>query len=225
MSEENKIIWKDIPGYEGLYKVSNTGKIFSVVTNRQLSVIQKTDGYTCISLCDKDHNKKQYRIHQLVAKAFIPNPNNLPMINHKNEIKNDNRVENLEWVTAQQNSSYGSRPERVSEKLKGVPKSKESIEKRLATMKEKLSKMTKEERQAMFGRTWSDERRRDFAISHRNENLSKETLERMSYSNILNRQYEYAKNLLIFKTLNDSGIVYEEDFLPISDSDFIAPQK
>ena len=85
--------------------------------------------------------------------------------------------------------------------------------------------MTKEERQAMFGRTWSDERRRDFAISHRKENLSKETLERMSYSNILNRQYEYAKNLLIFKTLNDSGIVYEEDFLPISDSDFIVPQK
>ena len=225
MNEENKIIWKDIPGYEGLYKVSNTGKIFSVVTNRELSVIQKKDGYTCISLCDKDHNKKQYRIHQLVAKAFIPNPNNLPMINHKNEIKNDNRVENLEWVTPKQNSSYGSRPERISEKLKGVPKSKEAIEKRLMTMKEKLYKMTKEERQAMFGRTWSDERRRDFAISHRKENLSKETLERMSYSNILNRQYEYAKNLLIFKTLNDSGIVYEEDFLPISDSDFIAPQK
>ena len=225
MNEEKEIIWKDIPGYEGLYKVSNTGKIFSVATNRELSVIQKKDGYTCISLCDKDHNKKQYRIHQLVAKAFIPNPNNLPMINHKNEIKNDNRVENLEWVTAQQNSSYGSRPERVSEKLKGVPKSKEAIEKRLSTMKEKLSKMTKEERQAMFGRTWSDERRRDFAISHRKENLSKETLERMSYSNILNRQYEYAKNLLIFKTLNDSGIVYEEDFLPISDSDFIVQQK
>ena len=49
MNEENKIIWKDIPGYEGLYKVSNTGKIFSVVTNRELSVIQKKDGYTCIS--------------------------------------------------------------------------------------------------------------------------------------------------------------------------------
>ena len=47
----------------------------------------------------------------------------------------------------------------------------------------------------------------------------------MSYSNILNRQYEYAKNLLIFKTLNDTGTVYEEGFLPISDSDFIIPQK
>lgn len=223
--KKNKIIWKDIPGYEGLYKVSNTGKIFSVVTNRELSVIQKKDGYTCITLCDKDHNKKQYRIHQLVAKAFIPNPNNLPMINHKNEIKNDNRVENLEWCTAQQNSSYGTRPERISEKLKGVPKSKEAIEKRLVTMKEKLSNMTKEERSAMFGRTWSDEKRREFAISHRKENLSKETLERMSYSNILNRQYEYAKDLLIFKTLNDTGTVYEEGFLAISDSDFIILQK
>ena len=221
MNEENKTIWKDIPGYEGLYKVSNTGKIFSVVTNKELSVIQKKDGYTCISLCDKDHNKKQYRIHQLVAKAFIPNPNNLPMINHKNEIKNDNRVENLEWVTAQQNSSYGTRPERISEKLKGVPKSKEAIEKRLATMKEKLSNMTKEERQAMFGRTMSEERKKQMSIERRKENLSQETIEKMSISNLLNRQYVYSKDSLNFKTQNDSGVVYEEGFMKINDSDFI----
>lgn len=222
MNEENKIIWKDIPGYEGLYKVSNTGKIFSVVTNRELSVIQRSDGYTGITLCDKNHNKKQFRVHQLVAKAFIPNPNNLPMINHKNEIKNDNRVENLEWCNNFYNSNYGNRNLILSKKLKGVPKSKEAIEKRRITMKEKLSKMTKEERSAMFSNnSWSDERRQNFAISHRKENLSKETLKRMSYSNILNRQYEYAKDLLIFKTLNDTGTVYEEGFLPISDSDFI----
>ena len=225
MSEENKIIWKDIPGYEGLYKVSNTGKIFSVVTNRELSVIQKKDGYTCISLCDKDHNKKQYRIHQLVAKAFIPNPNNLPMINHKNEIKNDNRVENLEWCTAQHNASYGTCPKRISDKMKGVPKSKEAIEKRRMTMKEKLSNMTKEERQAMFGRTMSEERKKQMSIERRKENLSQETIEKMSISNLLNRQYEYAKDLLIFKTLNDTGTVYEEGFLPISDSDFNVLQK
>ena len=225
MNEENKIIWKDIPGYEGLYKVSNTGKIFSVVTNRELSVIQKKDGYTCITLCDKDHNKKQYRIHQLVAKAFIPNPNNLPMINHKNEIKNDNRVENLEWCNNFYNSNYGNRNLIVSKKLKGVPKSKEAIEKRRMTMKEKLSNMTKEERQAMFGRTMSEERKKQMSIERRKENLSQETIEKMSISNLLNRQYEYAKNLLIFKTLNDTGTVYEEGFLPISDSDFNVLQK
>lgn len=144
-----------------------------------MSIIQKGDGYTCISLCDKDRNKKQFRIHQLVARAFIPNPDNLPMINHKNEIKNDNRVENLEWVTAQQNSSYGTRPQRVSEKMKGVPKSKESIEKRLATMKEKLAKMTPEERSAMFGREWTDEKRIAFGEAHRRENLKEETLLKM----------------------------------------------
>lgn len=225
MNEENETIWKDIPGYEGLYKVSNTGKVFSCVTNRELSVIQKKDGYTCISLCDKDHNKKQYRIHQLVAKAFIPNPNNLPMINHKNEIKNDNRVENLEWCTAQYNTSYGTGPKRISDKMKGVPKSKEAIEKRRMTMKEKLSNMTKEERQAMFGRTMSEERKKQMSIERRKENLSQETIEKMSISNLLNRQYEYAKNLLIFKTLNDTGTVYEEGFLPISDSDFTVSQK
>ena len=225
MNEENKIIWKDIPGYEGLYKVSNTGKIFSVVTNRELSVIQKKDGYTCISLCDKDHNKKQYRIHQLVAKAFIPNPNNLPMINHKNEIKNDNRVENLEWCNNFYNSNYGNRNLILSKKLKGVPKSKEAIEKRRMTMKEKLSNMSKEERRAMFGRTMSEERKKQMSIEKRKENLSQETIKKMSISNLLNRQYEYAKDLLIFKTLNDTGTVYEEGFLPISDSDFNVLQK
>ena len=225
MNEEKEIIWKDIPGYEGLYKVSNTGKIFSVVTNRELSVIQKKDGYTCISLCDKDHNKKQYRIHQLVAKAFIPNPNNLPMINHKNEIKNDNRVENLEWCNNFYNSNYGNRNLILSKKLKGVPKSKEAIEKRRMTMKEKLSNMTKEERQAMFGRTMSEERKKQMSIERRKENLSQETIEKMSISNLLNRQYEYAKDLLIFKTLNNTGTVYEEGFLPISDSDFNVLQK
>ena len=225
MNEEKEIIWKDIPGYEGLYKVSNTGKIFSVVTNRELSVIQKKDGYTCISLCDKDHNKKQYRIHQLVAKTFIPNPNNLPMINHKNEIKNDNRVENLEWCNNFYNSNYGNRNLILSKKLKGVSKSKEAIEKRRIIMKEKLSKMTKEERQAMFGREITDKQKEILSNAHKKENLSKETLERMSYSNILNRQYEYSKNLLIFKTLNDTGTVYEEGFLPISDSDFTVSQK
>ena len=223
MSEENKIIWKDIPGYEGLYKVSNTGKIFSVVTNRELSVIQKKDGYTCISLCDKDHNKKQYRIHQLVAKAFIPNPNNYPFINHKNEIKNDNRVENLEWCSIKYNSSYGSAPKKISKKLKGVPKSKEAIEKRRIIMKEKLSNMTKEERQAMFGRTMSEERKKQMSIERRKENLSQETIEKMSISNLLNRQFEYAKEIMKFKMLNDSGVVYEEGFMPINDSDFILP--
>ena len=231
MNEEKEIIWKDIPGYEDLYQVSNTGKIFSKTTNRELSVIQKGNGYTCITLCDKDHNKKQFRIHQLVARAFIPNPNNLPMINHKNEIKNDNRVENLEWCTAQYNISYGSRPERISQKLKGVPKSKEAIEKRLVTMREKLSNMTKEERSKMFGRTFTEEQKRIFGISRRKENLSQETLQKMSISNLINRQYEYAKNLLIlnllkFKTLYDSsGIVYEDGFLPTNDSDFILPHK
>ena len=208
MNEENKIIWKDIPGYEGLYKVSNTGKIFSIATNRELSVIQKKDGYTCISLCDKDHNKKQYRIHQLVAKVFIPNPNNLPMINHKNEIKNDNRVENLEWCNNFYNSNYGNRNLIISQKMKGKSKSKEAIEKRRITMKEKLSNMTKEERQAMFGRTMSEERKKQMSIERRKENLSQETIEKMSISNLLNRQYEYAKDLLIFKTLNDTGTVY-----------------
>lgn len=174
-----EVIWKDIPGYEGLYQVSNDGRIYSLTSNRELSVIQKGDGYTCISLCDKDRNKKQFRIHQLVAKAFIPNPDNLPMVNHKNEIKNDNRVENLEWCSNTYNIRYGTVRERISEKMKGVPKSRESVEKRLATMKEKLANMTPEERSAMFGREWTDEKRIAFGEAHKRENLKEETLLKM----------------------------------------------
>ena len=113
-------IWKDIKGYEGLYKVSNTGKIKSLNyrhTGREkmLNLSVNNKGYLIVKLW-KNRKFKSFRLHRLVAEAFIPNPNNLPFINHKSEIKTQNNVENLEWCDAKYNNNYGTRKERVAEK-------------------------------------------------------------------------------------------------------------
>ena len=107
-------IWKDVPGYSGLYQVSNLGRIKSFMNQYGhgeriiKGEITKT-GYIQVSL-----NHKRFKIHRLVATAFIPNPESLPQINHKNEIKTDNRVENLEWCTAKYNSNYGTKNIRMA---------------------------------------------------------------------------------------------------------------
>lgn len=115
-------IWKDILEYEGLYQVSNFGKVKSLPRNTTkggiLKLTKDNNGYLNVILC-KNGKIKRFRVHRLVALAFIPNIQNLPIINHKNEIKTDNRVENLEFCTAKHNSNYGTRNERLSKINKG----------------------------------------------------------------------------------------------------------
>jgi len=111
-------IWKDIKGYEGKYQVSNLGKVTSLSRKKwqgdafyvSKTIILKpgfSGGYYTVRLFKK---LKQYNnshlIHRLVALHFIPNPNNKRCVNHKNGIKNDNRVENLEWVTHKENTKH-----------------------------------------------------------------------------------------------------------------------
>ena len=112
-------IWKEIEGYEGLYWVSNKGRIKNNERIMKIKVSPRL-GYASIKLY-KDGKYKDCRIQRLVAFAFIPNddPVNKVDVNHKNENKLDNSVENLEWATKSYNVNYGTRNERASEKLKG----------------------------------------------------------------------------------------------------------
>lgn len=112
--DEIWMIIKDFPSY----MVSNYGRVKSLnYLNKKKERIIKPFlckcGYLYIRLC-KNGFKKKFRVHRLVAMAFIPNPNNYPVINHKNEIKTDNRVNNLEWTTHLENANYGNRNRKIS---------------------------------------------------------------------------------------------------------------
>lgn len=103
-------IWKDIKDYEGLYQVSNLGRVKSLNYLRtEKEQILKTNkvcrGYYQVVLW-KDKKPKRYSVHRLVAEAFLPNPFNYPIINHKDENPSNNCSQNLEWVTYKYNSAY-----------------------------------------------------------------------------------------------------------------------
>lgn len=107
-------IWKDIKDYEGLYQVSNWGRVKR--ENRILRFSKSSSGYLQVMLC-KDGKIRNFFVHRLVAEAFIPNPFNLPEVNHKSENKQDNRVENLEYCDHKYNCNYGTRNKRTVEKI------------------------------------------------------------------------------------------------------------
>ena len=122
--------WRSIPGYEGLYEVSNLGRVRSLDRyvkysngnihlhkGKVLSLGKNTDGYLKVHL--KCNTKcKTITVHRLVALTFIPNPDNLPCVNHKDEDKTNNRVENLEWCTQQYNLNYNGVLKRRSQRMK-----------------------------------------------------------------------------------------------------------
>lgn len=105
----SKTIFKPVPGYEGLYDVSNKGDVYSHYWHQLLTPKRSPQGYLRVTLCKGTNAHKTISIHRLVALAFIPNPENKPTVNHVNEIKTDNRVENLEWATIAEQNAHGTR--------------------------------------------------------------------------------------------------------------------
>lgn len=120
-------VWKDIAGYEGLYQVSNQGNVRSLdrvsehnfsgkITLKGTEKKPSFDGKYLFVVLSKEGKRKQVTVHRLVAEAFIPNPQGLPCVNHKDENKKNNVVDNLEWCTNKYNSNYGTCIERSREK-------------------------------------------------------------------------------------------------------------
>ena len=136
-------IWTDVKGYEGLYQVSTLGQVRSL---DRIYEYQSSAGKNYTRLIKGQILKQSYYlkymgvglsvkgvtknclVHRLVAEAFIPNPNNLPQVNHKDEDPSNNCVDNLEWCSASYNVNYGARNDLVSTALKGRPKSPEHVE-------------------------------------------------------------------------------------------------
>ena len=122
--------WRDVVGYEGFYQVSNLGNVKSldriIERNGKLSYLKgKTikacfsgRGYLTVGL-SKNNKVKLVGVHRLVTQAFIPNPDNLPQVNHKDCVKSNNRVENLEWCSVLYNLTYDERHIKVGLKERG----------------------------------------------------------------------------------------------------------
>lgn len=113
---KQKEIWKRIPGFnQNKYYISNFGNVKNSKGHIMHPTYNRRTGYMQVTLSYAPGKPKHIRIHRAVAKAFIPNPQKLPEVNHKNEIKTDNRVSNLEWCSHKYNMNYGTRNRKVAE--------------------------------------------------------------------------------------------------------------
>ena len=113
MKIENPTAWKDVDGYKGLYRVSDKGEVYSVRRNCIMTPRYDKDGYAQVTF-KVNGRRKEYRLHRIVAAAFVHNPCCYPEVNHKDENKSNNSASNLEWCTRAYNINYGTGLSRAS---------------------------------------------------------------------------------------------------------------
>ena len=138
-------MWKSVLGSDGVYEVSDCGLVRRLGKwgGEIVSRVEKHTGYVVVSL-RIGGVRKPYYVHRLVAQAFIPNPDDLPFVNHKDEDKHNNCADNLEWCTRSYNRNYGTCTERQRAKMLGRVVSEETREKlRIAGLGRKHSEATK----------------------------------------------------------------------------------
>ena len=152
--------WKEIAGYEGLYEVSDKGRVKSLKYGKEkiLKPSNNPRGYLQVCLY-KDGNRKQLLVHRLAAEAFIQNPNNLETVNHKDEDKTNNTVGNLEWMTLEDNIIYSQARQvqmfdkKTGELLATFPSTREA-ERVTGIDQSSISKCCKGKRKSTGGYIW-----------------------------------------------------------------------
>lgn len=148
---------KDIKGYEGLYAVTEDGQVWSYRSQKFLKPYNKSNhGYEKVNLY-KDKVSTTYCVHRLVAETYLPNPNNYPCINHKDENKLNNHANNLEWCTYKYNNNYGTHNQKLSASNSGA-------------------------NHPLFGKHIPEETKRKMSVANKGRVLTEETRRKISES-------------------------------------------
>ena len=169
-------LWKDIKGYEGLYQVSDIGRVKSLerivarkngrrqpIQERILKPSTNEYGYLYVNLCNSNSKRKSFLIHRLVCEAFHENPENKPCVNHIDENKINNEASNLEWCTVKENCNHGTRNARIAKsvgqytrdgKLIKVWQSTMEVERQLGVDNAFISRVARGEAKTAYDYVW-----------------------------------------------------------------------